>query len=77
MTEMARALLEVYPTMALDQYESHEFYGKKVKTLDAALQALGKKIVGDRVKVKVDPGKKTCGMKVNGKKNSMKTTFWS
>lgn len=33
MTEMARALLEVYPTMALDQYESHEFYGKKVKTL--------------------------------------------
>ena len=33
MAEMARALLEVYPTMALDQYESHEFYGKKVKTL--------------------------------------------
>jgi len=26
-----------------------------VKTLDAALEALGKKIVGDRVKVKVDP----------------------
>lgn len=26
-----------------------------MKTLDAALQALGKKIVGDRVKVKVDP----------------------
>jgi len=28
MTEMARALLEVYPTMAMDQYESHEFYGE-------------------------------------------------
>lgn len=28
MTEMARGLLEVYPTMALDQYESHEFYGE-------------------------------------------------
>ena len=30
MTEMARALLEVYPTMAMDQYESHEFYGEKM-----------------------------------------------
>ena len=30
MTEMARALLDVYPTMALDQYESHEFYGEKM-----------------------------------------------
>ena len=27
---MARSLLEVYPTMALDQYESHEFYGEKM-----------------------------------------------
>lgn len=30
MAEMARALLKVYPTMALDQYESHEFYGEKM-----------------------------------------------
>ncbi|KAJ7369574.1 hypothetical protein OS493_037915 [Desmophyllum pertusum] len=28
MTEMACALLQVYPAMALDQYEGHEFYGE-------------------------------------------------
>jgi len=28
MTEMAWALLELYPAMALDQYEGHEYYGE-------------------------------------------------
>ena len=31
MTEMACALLKVYPAMAMDQYESQEFYGEKMK----------------------------------------------
>ena len=29
MTEMAHALLELYPAMALDQYEGHEYRGKE------------------------------------------------
>ena len=28
MTEMARALLELYPAMAFDQYEGQEYYGE-------------------------------------------------
>ena len=34
-TELACALLEEYPAMALDQYEGHEFYGavRKIRFL--------------------------------------------
>jgi len=31
MTEMAWALLELYPAMALDQYEGQEYYGEEIE----------------------------------------------
>ena len=34
MTEMARALLELYPAMAFDQYEGQEYYGEWNKALE-------------------------------------------